>query len=598
MPGATRCQSACLVAACAAGGRCARAALLAVVMLAPVFWPMAAKAQTPKAEDQYGRVDEAITKAAAYLWAQWQDGHWPEGAPGANPRDLGGRTALCAYALLAAGENYQAERMAATLDWLSRTELKSVYARSFRAMAMSLVPLAKSGHTLRDDVQWLIAAARPDGAYDYTPFQGGTDAWDNSNSQTALLAVWSAAERGIDVPAEYWRREERHWLACQTGEGGWSYTTAQRPAYGSMSAAGLASLFICHDAVHHDEYVRVQADTSYPPIERGLAWLGKNFSSQENPGKGPQYFHYYLFAIERVALASGYKYLGRRDWFGEGAAELLRTQGPDGGWGNLEDTSLALLFLARGRLPIVFSKLRYEGAWNARPRDLAHLTRWVENNFETPVRWQVLDVSVPESEWLEAPVLYISGAAVPKFSPADIAKLRAYALSGGLILSEAAGNSPAFNLAMQDLYAKIFPEWPLAPVAADHTVFSSQIGLDRPMKLMGVSNGIRLLAVHSQADLSKTWQANETAGREDAFRLAANVYFYATDAELLRRHGPAISAAAGPVLDPRRTIEVALLTGAGLTNPEPMAYERLADRMQRECAAKLAFSAPDRKSVV
>jgi hypothetical protein len=360
-----------------------------------------------------------------------------------------------------------------------------------------------------------------------------------------------------------------------------------------MSAAGLASLFICHDAVHHDEYLRVQADTSYPPIERGLAWLAKSFSAQENPGKGPQYFHYYLFAVERVALASGYKHFGRHDWFAEGAAELLRTQGPDGGWDGLEDTSLALLFLARGLHPIVFNKLRYDGAWNSRPRDLAHLTRWIENTFETPVRWQVLDVSAPESEWHEAPVLYISGAAAPKLSPADIAKLRAYALAGGLILSEAAGNSPAFNLAMQDLYGKMFPEWALAPIETNHPVFSAQVPLARPVRLMGVSNGVRLLAIHSQADLSKAWQANAFADQEDIFRLAANVYFHATDAELLRRRGPVIPMPAeGKVPQPTRTIEVALLTGPGLEDPEPMAYERLADRMARDGAIKLTFSPP------
>ena len=559
-----------------------------------------ATAAPPRAADPIAtqtlppRIDRAIARAVAYLWHRYRGDHWDEEVPGSSPREYGGRTALCVYALLSAGQSHQSPRMAATIDWLLQAECPGVYARSLRVSALSMLVAGKADEALAEDLRWLLEAGRPDGAYDYTPSGRTDDRWDNSNTQMALLAVWSAAERGLEVPASFWRRAERHWVAAQTGDGGWSYDTAMRPAYGSMSAAGLASLYICYDTVHRDRFSRRKIDTTYPPIQRGLTWLAKNFSAIENPGKGTQYFHYYLYAVQRVGSASGHKYFGGRDWYAEGAAELLRTQGVGGGWGNVVDTCFALLFLARGRHPVLFNKLQYDGAWNTRPRDMAHLTSWIQRTFETPVRWQVLDGQTPEPQWHDAPILYISGAAAPRFSQADVAKLRAYALKGGLILSEAAWSSPAFNLGMQKAYRRIFPDLEPAPIDPDHRIFQAHAELSRPMKLLGVSNGVRLLAVHSPSDLSRPWQANAYNSRIDPFRLAANIYFHATDFGSLRQ--PAVDARPWhPVPRPetsKRTIRVALLTHEGNANPEPLAYTHLAAMMAERCATELDFSPP------
>jgi len=548
------------------------------------------------AADLDSRVRRAIDRAAGHLWRRHRGGHWDEAAAGAQRRDEGGRTALCVYALLTAGESHQSDRMVKTVQWLRQAELRSVYARSLRALALSMLPGRLGGEELAGDVAWLLDAARPDGAYDYLPSRASGDAWDNSNTQMALLALWSAARRGITIPAAYWRGAEQHWLSTQTGSGGWSYTTARRPAYGSMSAAGLVSLFICLDAGGHRHFLRRGPDTTYPPVQRGMEWMAEHFSAIENPGKGRQYFHYYLFGVLRVGLASGFKRFGGHDWYREGAAELLRTQNPDGGWGELTDTCFALAFLAKGQDPILFCKLRYPGAWNTHPRDLANLTRWIGYTFETSVRWQSLDVAAPEAQWHDAPVLVISGAAAPAFSPADIEKLRAYALKGGLILSEAAGNSPAFTLKMRKVYAELFPGLPLKPIDPAHPVFSANAPLRRPMKLLGVSNGVRLLAIHSAGDLSKPWQANAVDTHRDAFQLAANIQFHATDSASLRRRArrheqlwPAV-----PARRPRRRVAVAVLRHEGNWNPEPMARRRLALMMARDWDTELRFSAPMR----
>ncbi len=540
------------------------------------------------------RVHRAIEQAVGHLWRRHQEDHWDEAPPGADPRDNGGRTALCVYALLAAGESHQAERMAKTIEWLRQAELKSVYAHSLRALALSMLPGRLGGETLRDDARWLLAAARSDGAYGYVPSDASGADTDNSNTQMALLALWSAARRGVEIPPAYWRRARQHWLATQTGEGGWSYTTARRSAYGSMSAAGLASLFICLDAAGGRQAIGRGPDATAPPLQRGLDWMAENFSAVENPGKGRQYFHYYLFGVLRVGLTSGFKHFGEHDWYREGAAELLRTQRLDGGWGALTDTCFALAFLAKGRDPILFSKLRYPGPWNARPRDLANLTRWIGHTFETSVRWQSLDVRAPEAQWHDAPVLVISGSAAPTFSPADIEKLRAYALKGGLIFAEAVGNSPAFTLKMRKVYAELFPGLPLEPIDPAHAIFSAHAPLRRPMKLLGVSNGVRLLVIHSAGDLSKSWQANAVTTHRDAFQLAANIQFHATDFSSLRRRGRPQERAwpSAPAVWPRRRVAVAVLRHEGNWNPEPMARRRLALVMARDWDTEVLYSSP------
>ncbi|NQU75555.1 MAG: DUF4159 domain-containing protein [Planctomycetes bacterium] len=539
------------------------------------------------------RVDAAIAKAVGYLWGRHQTDRWPEDDPGAGPQDYGAQTALCVYTMLSAGQSYQTDRMAVTIDWLVRLNLQSVYARSLRVMALSMLPGQKAEKVLADDVRRLLAAARSDGTYPYTASRGVPN-----TAMVHTAVFFGGAERGNAVPGRYWRDGERHWRQTQTAEGGWSYNLSLRPAQGSISAAALSSLLLCHDAAYRQEYFQYKGDDASPAIRRGLAWLGGNFSALENPAMGPQYYYYYLYAVQQVGVASGYKYFGPHDWYREGAEELMRSQGVDGCWRSDVDTCFALLFLASGRYPVVFNKLQYDGAWNTRPRDMAHVARWLARTFETPVRWQVLDIGADEDRWGDSPILYISGSAVPKFSPSDIAKLHDYAMKGGLIVSEAAGSSPAFNLAMQKAYREIFPRLSPEPISPSHRIFSAHDPVKRPISLTGISNGVRLLAIHSPGDLSKAWQADtrETQGDSDRFQLAANIYFHATDFGSLRQKRPdfeelwpkATAAAEGS----KRMIRVALLTHEGGANPEPFAYKRLAMLMAKDCDTKLVFGDP------
>src|SRR5262249_58803378 len=70
-----------------------------------------------------------------------------------------------------------------------------------------------------------------------------------------------------------------------------------------------------------------------------------------NTGRG----YYYLWSLERVAVAYGLESIGGKDWYGWGAHIIVGNQHPDGSWsakypeGGV-DTSFALLFLVRANL--------------------------------------------------------------------------------------------------------------------------------------------------------------------------------------------------------------------------------------------------------
>ncbi|GAF90399.1 unnamed protein product, partial [marine sediment metagenome] len=275
------------------------------------------------------------------------------------------------------------------------------------------------------------------------------------------------------------------------------------------------------------------------PLQRALNWFDKHYSPSASFGGGPYY--YYLYGVERIGLASGYKYFGKKDWYKLGATRLINTQ-RGGGWGSVKDTSFALLFLVRGRAPVLFNRLEYDGEWNNRPRALANLTRWTSRKFEREVNWQIINLQTEVEEWHDAPILLISGARKPTFTPKDLDKLREFVWQGGMILSvaECRTKGRVFDRAMRGpkgVYSKLFPNYELKRLPNDHPIYTAHFRLKRRIPLRAISNGVRILAMHTDEDLLLPWQTNAVATGKDAFELAFNLVFYATDRALLRHRG-------------------------------------------------------------
>ncbi|HEX8915066.1 MAG TPA: DUF4159 domain-containing protein, partial [Humisphaera sp.] len=307
----------------------------------------------------------------------------------------------------------------------------------------------------------------------------------------------------------------------------------------AMTCAGVASLVVATDYLYAARPPREFA----PPhraLERGLACLeyGDNaISLAAQPRLGSlAMWGYDLFSVERVGLATGFKYLGDHDWYRELGTRVILAQRPDGWWGASQgrgtflDTSFAVLFLARGRHPVMASKLRYEGAWNNRPRDLAGAARFVAKAVERPLNWQVVSLRKPGTDWLESPVLYVSGHEPPKLTDADYARVAEYVRWGGMVLLHADGGSASFRRwAAETFVPRVCPGRALADLPPGHPLRDVAYKLPAAsVPLAAVTNGSRVLVVMSPDDHAGAWQARDEAGKASSFQLMANVFAYAT----------------------------------------------------------------------
>jgi hypothetical protein len=487
------------------------------------------------------KIQIAIDDAITFLRSQ-QTASGAIGQTG-GPRGVGG-TAVAALAMLAAGSDPASDAgLRKALDWLAKQDIDHTYCRGISAntweYALRKAPYSKAYRAeLKQDFDWLMKAAanNPRGVWRYR--QQSRD-FDNSCSQYGVLGIWAAERAGFKAGDEFWKKVSKHFLSCQGQDGGWSYTTGGSTP--NMVTAGLASVFLVFDMYHgkscytHENpraFTEGDAAKVLASIDRGIAWLNKNGTR----GRGG----YYLYGIERTGVAGGRKYFGKYDWFKTGAETTLKAQQPNGAihlghWGNtVVQTSWSVLFLVYGGAPVAFNKLDTgNGAdWNLNPRDLANLSKFLWSAYERPLNWQTVSIDDPVSEF-EAPILFISGSKALTLSEKQILKLREYIQRGGTILAEPSDHSPAFEKSIHALVEQMFPEnvygeRPLRSLPPEHGVYTvmKQTWEKRP-RLLGVDDGGRTVVFLSKEYVSGDWQRNKT--ESDAFKLAMNLLFYATD---------------------------------------------------------------------
>lgn len=540
-------------------------------------------------------INDSIQRGVDYLIKTMRSGE--ENTIGSGDMQ-DGVTALCTFALLHCGQAIKDQRlsifdpyMRGLIDRLKTFPMdghSAVYARSIRVTALALYNRKEDRSKLEEDVAWLLKKSRA-GKYGYPEMP---EWWDNSCGQYGALGVWAGADAGIRIQQQYWVDLNRHWTKYQSKDGGWSYRGEQNSTL-SMTCAGVTTLFVAADQLSVDRATsQFSAQPFSPALTKGLKWLAESDRAISLP---EHWRGYALYGIERAGLASGFKFFGEHDWYRELAQQTMARQDDDGSWPGeqpLVDTSFSLLFLSRGRHPILMNKLYFPGSWSNRPRDMAHLSKFVGKEMERPLNWQVVSLDSDWWSWLDAPILYIASHEPLKFSDDDCTKLRLYAMSGGLILTQTDADNKSFNMFAEDLAKKLFPQFPMQDVPANHPIYSAMYPTDTTAKLRGVSNGVRLLMVHSPTDLPHGWQLNETKTFANEFRTGANFFVYATGKDTLRNrlqtlYVPRVLQA------PRATVPLARLKYKGNWDPEPEAWPRFARWFQRETSIALQIKETD-----
>ncbi len=239
---------------------------------------------------------------------------------------------------------------------------------------------------------------------DITQSVGG--AGDNSNTQFAALGLWVGRRHGVPIDQAAARLANR-FRRTQMEDGGWYYdrpigmpSFVGMPGMGStpsMTCAGLIALAIA-DGAAMERATERRPDAKLPDISKdtnlskGLEALSAVIDNPKgiNPGRQGRPFgppggagrperpagpggppgmpaahvnsnsvggrtYYFLWSLERVAVALDLKTIGNKDWFNWGAEILLENQSDDGTWNGVYadggvDTCFALLFLRRANL--------------------------------------------------------------------------------------------------------------------------------------------------------------------------------------------------------------------------------------------------------
>jgi len=610
----------------------AAAVLCAAVLVAGAFARPAAAA-TP------AEVEAAIKKGKQFLYGlQRPEGRWEPDAerkgnvhhdhPKMQGQAWGGYTACAVYALLAAGESPQEPRLAKGIEFLKKADITGVYAIGVRSQVwLHLPPSAETRRLAKRDAEYLInqlnVAGPGIGGWDYDDITnqakrptGGRI--DHSVSQYGVLALWACARAGHEIDPRVWTALDNTWKSHQWEDGGWSYDSDGKGKGGpgqptaSMTAAGVATLFITQDFLRANDGVNCRGNVTNDHIEKGLRWMANHFDEVRNN-------NYAWYGVERIGVASGYKYFGTTDWYAAGADELVKQQSKDGSWRSnfpgatpIPDTAFAMLFLSRGRAPVVMNKLDYspvvganpEGGeqqparknrevnWNQRPRDAANLAGWIATQTERDLNWQIVNLSASAEDLHDAPILYVAGSEGLDFSQQDVEKLRAFVEQGGLILGNADCGKEIFNRAFRRLGSQMFPKYEFRDLPADHAIYTEQTyqaskWKNKP-KVQGLSNGVReLMLLLPDGDAGRAWQTRADRTREELFQLGANVFLYAIDRQNLRVKGETyvVRDKGGPT---DKSLKVARLTIGDNPDPEPGGWRRLATVLKNDHKVALA----------
>jgi hypothetical protein len=627
-----------------------RRVLLTIAVFASTWIAAPAYAQDkpPLAE----RVRVSINKGVRYLLNHPAfDGNWEVER---NTRDTGGVTALATLAILNAGvPDADRPKIEKALAYLRDLEVDSVYARALQTMALveaGLDPKRPESARTKDlqvvarNVQWLISVRAIDAngklaGWGYTSkFPLGTK--NASTSQYAMLGLWAGKQAGIAIKRELWESIRDYYIRTQDKDAGfWIYDPnfgppgRDRPSI-TMTTAGLAGLFIAgmelnagREQLQDGGARNCGVYEENRPAALGLDWLGKNFVV--SPGKN---IFYHLYGVERAGRLSGLRFFGEHDWYREGSEYLVEKQNPvTGSWSEagefgsvtISATSFALLFLSKGRTPVLISKAvhgpwprkavgqpGFDMDWNNDRNDLRNLVQWTSKELfkGLPLAWQTYDMmwaaqgraelneeqqAEVVAEMLQSPILYITGHQSPlqRFTGAERKLLKRYIESGGFIFAEACCSSPAFTQGFKTIVEQIWqPDAELTELESTHPVWTSQFVVPpgEPYKLMGLNLGCKTVLIFSPQDLSCYWESGDPnkAGRgggQLAFRLGANVIAYATGMQPPRprlTHIPVARASTDEKHRPRGFFEVGQVKFKGEWKPAPKAMTKVMESVR------------------
>ena len=521
-------------------------------------------AASARGEMSRAEIEGGIEQGVKFLISkQGDDGHWPyqEAAGAENPLYKVGHTALVVLALQHSGNKSPEAQLAIKkgLSYIVQQQPEpTAYSAGLVAQVLYMDSVLGNRMPMTPYVTaygWMLCGGqKQDGAdmggWGYlmptlpktwmTSGPGNLmsrpEGVNNSTNQFGLLGTVYVQKSGFQVPRVVWERQRAYLTRTQHPDGGWDYLSdvyraslpeghygrEPRPETINMTLAGTVSVYMCDEMLADKSHRVCKAPEPDKTHEEGLKWIAKNWNRL--PGGGGMYGAYGWYSCERLGILTGYSEFGGHDWFQAGAPEMMGAAGS----GDTVMASLGVLFLSRGRNPIIINKLRREGDWNLHWFDLSHLTEYISGPGQKPCQWRIVTLTVPVDYLLKVPMLWISGHDALNFTAEEKAKLKEYVEKGGTILAEDCCSKKAFDESFRGMLKELWPEKELTEVPKTHAIYTSYRKLASAPRLMGLTMGGeegRPGVIYLPNGISCKWEVAGTDAR-GAMDAGMNIYLY------------------------------------------------------------------------
>lgn len=141
-----------------------------------------------------------------------------------------------------------------------------------------------------------------------------------------------------------------------------------------------------------------------------------------------------------------------------------------------QNTAQAMTFVDRAPSTSDFFRLGqvvYDGVWKTRHAGISVLLQSFNQRTGVPVQFRLREMRLSESAIFDTPVLYITGHEHFELKPEEIAALRTYLESGGLLVAEACCGRRGFDLAFRDIIRQVLPGRQWEPIPEEHPIFTT-----------------------------------------------------------------------------------------------------------------------------